>query len=72
MGGNGRCRMDWLIAITKEYGLFVALVVYVIWDSREREKKYIDREQKYIAIIETIKDIKDDVLEIKNKFFGKE
>lgn len=64
--------MDWLIAITKEYGLFVALVVYVIWDSREREKKYIEREQKYISIIETIKDIKDDVLEIKNRFFGKE
>lgn len=64
--------MEWLISITKDYGLFVALVVYVLWDGREREKKYIEREQKYISIIETIKDIKDDVLEIKNKFFGKE
>lgn len=34
--------MDFLIGIAKEYGLFVALVVYVLWTNRERENKYIE------------------------------
>lgn len=32
--------MDFM-EIAKQYGLFVALVVYVIWDSRQREGKLI-------------------------------
>lgn len=61
--------MEWLIELAREYGLFVALVVYVILDSRQREIRYIEREQRYIGVIESIKDIKDDVKEIKNKVF---
>lgn len=33
--------MDFLLPIAKEYGLFAALVVYVLWTNRERENKYI-------------------------------
>lgn len=33
--------MELLLQVAKEYGLFVALVVYVVWDSRQREGKYI-------------------------------
>jgi Flp pilus assembly pilin Flp len=34
--------MDFLVSVAKEYGLFVALVVYVLWSNRERENRYID------------------------------
>jgi Flp pilus assembly pilin Flp len=30
------------MGVAKEYGLFVALVVYVLWSNRERESKYIN------------------------------
>lgn len=33
--------MELLFQVAKEYGLFVALVMYVIWDSRQRESRYI-------------------------------
>lgn len=39
--------MDVLLGIAKEYGLFVALVVYVLWENSKRENKYI-------AIIKTL------------------
>jgi hypothetical protein len=53
--------MDWLVEIGKEYGLFVALVVYVLWTNQKRE-------EQYIAIIDTLsKEIKDDLAIIKNK-----
>ena len=61
--------MDWILALANEYGLFVALVAYVILDSRQRENRYIQREQKYISIIESIKGIKKDVQDIKNEIF---
>ena len=34
--------MEILLNIAKEYGLFVALVVYVLWTTRERENRYIE------------------------------
>lgn len=34
--------MDFLLQIAKEYGLFVALVAFVLWDSRNREHKLIE------------------------------
>jgi hypothetical protein len=53
--------MDWLLEIGKEYGLFVALVVYVLWENKKRE-------ERYIAIIDTLsKEIKEDLATIKNK-----
>lgn len=41
MGGSGE-GMDVLLGVAKQYGLFVALVVYVLWTNRERENRYID------------------------------
>jgi hypothetical protein len=56
--------MDWLVEIGKEYGLFVALVVYVLWANQKRE-------ERYIAIIDTLSaEIKDDLAVIKNKLGG--
>lgn len=54
--------MEWIAEIAKEYGLFVALVVYVIWDTRQRE-------QRYIGIIDSLSanytEIKSDVRDIR-------
>lgn len=50
--------MDWLIQIAKDYGLFVALVVYVLWDSRQRELKYL-------VVIQTLsEEVKDRLTKI--------
>ncbi|ADU30377.1 BhlA/UviB family holin-like peptide [Evansella cellulosilytica] len=57
--------MEWLLQIINEYGFTVALVCYVIWDSRQREGRFIERENKYISIIESVKEIKNDVEDIK-------
>jgi Flp pilus assembly pilin Flp len=46
--------MEFLVSIAKEYGLFVALVCFVLWTNRERENKYIEREEKYIGVIQTL------------------
>lgn len=56
--------MDWIIEIGKEYGLFVALVVYVLWANQKRE-------ERYIAIIDTLsEEIKTDLAVIKNRIGG--
>lgn len=61
--------MDWLVTLAKEYSLFVALVAYVLYDSRQRENRYILREQKYIKIIGSIESIKKDLQDIKSGLF---
>ena len=58
--------MEWLVEIGKEYGLFVALVVYVLFENKKRE-------ERYIAIIDTLsEEIKSDLAVIKNKIGGEE
>lgn len=57
--------MEPFVQIAKEYGLFVALVVYVIWDGRNRE-------HKYIKIINTLSDdVKQRLEQIEFKLFNK-
>ncbi len=56
--------MDWLLEIAQEYGLFVALVIYVLWENKRRE-------ERYIAIIDTLsEEIKGDLAIIKNHIGG--
>jgi hypothetical protein len=43
-----------LLDIADKYGLFVALVVFILWENRKRESKYIDREERYIKVIQTL------------------
>jgi hypothetical protein len=53
--------MDWLLNIAQEYGLFVALVIYVLYENKRRE-------ERYIQIIETLSDeIKVDLATIMQK-----
>lgn len=57
--------MDWLLEIGKEYGLFVALVIYVLYENKRRE-------ERYIQIIETLSDeIKVDLAAIMQKMESK-
>lgn len=37
-----------LIQIAKDYGPFVALVVFVMWENKQREGKYQERETSFI------------------------
>ena len=56
--------MEWLAEIGKEYGLVVALVVYVLWENQKRE-------ERYIQIIDSLsEEIKGDLAIIKNKIGG--
>lgn len=34
--------MEYLMQIAKDYGLFVALAAYVLWDTHKREQRYLD------------------------------
>ena len=37
-----------LLALMKEYSPFVALVIFVLWESKKREGKYQERENQFI------------------------
>lgn len=53
--------MDWLLALAKEYGLFVALVAWVLWTNRERENRYI-------MVIQTLsEEVKERLTKIETK-----
>lgn len=53
--------MEWLLQIAQEYGLFVALVIYVLWENKRRE-------ERYIGIIDMLaEEIKKDLKFIKSK-----
>lgn len=76
-----------LLVLFQEYGLFIGLVIYVVYssqkrelemrarenefiiESRNREKEYINREERYIEIIYGMEDkftaLNKDVREIK-------
>ncbi len=53
--------MEWILQIAQEYGLFVALVIYVLWENKRRE-------ERYIGIIDMLaEEIKKDLKFIKSK-----
>lgn len=54
--------MDWLIEIAKQYGLFAALVAYVLWDARHRELRYISIIDR---LAKSFSDLKKDVEQIR-------
>lgn len=56
--------MEWLSNIANDYGLFVALVAFVIWDSRQRERRLL-------AIIDTLgEEIKSRLIKLEQKLWG--
>jgi cyanophycinase-like exopeptidase len=57
--------MEWLLKIAEQYGLFVTLVVYVIWDSRNREGRYLNTIDGLSQNLGIVGDIQKDVDEIK-------
>lgn len=40
--------VDVLLEIAQKQGMFVALVLFVIWEARKREEKFALREENYI------------------------
>lgn len=57
--------MEWLTAVAEQYGLFVALVVYVIYDSKQRETRYINTIDGLSQSLGIVGEIQKDVDEIK-------
>jgi biopolymer transport protein ExbB/TolQ len=53
-----------LMQVAETYGLFVALVVYVLWNNNSREQKYIEVIEKLSDAFESLK---QDLTEIKIK-----
>lgn len=58
--------MDIILEVAKSYGLFVALVVYVLWQNQKREERYIGVIEK---LSKSFEQLKRDVVDIKNKIF---
>jgi hypothetical protein len=53
--------VEWILQIAQEYGLFVALVIYVLFENKRRE-------ERYIGIIDMLaEEIKKDLKFIKSK-----
>jgi hypothetical protein len=61
--------MEILLQIAQEYGLFVCLVVYVLWSNYKREERYIQIIEK---LSKSFEQMKRDLGEIKSKIFEKE
>ena len=58
--------MDLLLQIAEQYGLFVALVIYVLWQNQRREERYIGVIEK---LSRSFDQLKRDVADIKDKIF---
>lgn len=58
-----------LLQIVEQYGLFVALVIYVLWQNQKREERYINVIEKLSRAFEALK---KDISQIKDKIFEKE
>jgi hypothetical protein len=58
--------MEVLLNIAQEYGLFVCLVVYVLWQNQKREERYISVIERLSKSFEALK---KDLNDIKNHIF---
>lgn len=47
--------MEWLLGVVEQYGYTAALVCFIIWDSRNREGRYISIIEKQAKSQEAIK-----------------
>lgn len=61
--------MEVLFQVAQEYGLFVCLVVYVLWSNYRREERYIQIIEK---LSKSFDQLKRDVADIKGKLFEKD
>jgi len=50
------------------FALFIALLVWVLWTNNQRENRYIEREDKYVDVIQTLsEDVKERLTKIEEK-----
>ena len=50
------------------FALFLALLVWVLWTNNQREQRYMEREDKYIGVIQTLsEDVKERLTKIETK-----
>jgi hypothetical protein len=54
------------------FAMFMALLVYVLWANNQRENRYIEREDKYVNIIQTLsEDVKERLAKIETVLFDR-
>lgn len=50
------------------FALFIALLVWVLWTNNQRENRFIEREDKYVNVIQTLsEDVKERLTKIEEK-----
>lgn len=53
------------------FALFIALLVWVLWTNNQRENRYIEREDKYVNVIQTLsEEVKERLTKIETKLRG--
>lgn len=51
------------------FALFLALLVWVLYTNNQRENRYIEREDKYVNVIQTLsEEVKERLTKIETKF----
>jgi hypothetical protein len=58
-----------ILQIVEQYGLFVALVIYVLYSNQRREERYIQIIEK---LGKSFEQLKRDIHDIKSKIFEKD
>jgi hypothetical protein len=52
------------------FALFITLLVWVLWTNNQRENRYIEREDKYVNVIQTLsEDVKERLTKIEVMIF---
>lgn len=54
------------------FALFICLLVWVLYTNNQRENRYIEREDKYVNVIQTLsEDVKERLTKIETKIFDR-
>ncbi len=55
------------------FALFIALLVWVLFTNNKRENRYIEREDKYVSVIQTLsEDVKERLTKIETRLEGRD
>lgn len=54
------------------FALFIALLIWVLYTNNKRENRYIEREDKYVSVIQTLsEDVKERLTKIETRLEGR-
>lgn len=73
-GGRVVDLWNMFMGMASQYGLpfalFIALLIWVLYANDQREKRYINREDKYVTVIQTLsEDVKERLTKIEARIW---